>query len=40
MSRAPVEIPCICPHCQGEMGVWRIWHPTYGVIYVRRESAL
>jgi hypothetical protein len=31
--------PCICPHCQREMGVWRIWHPTYGVIYVRRESA-
>ena len=25
--------PCRCPHCQGEMGVWRIWHPTYGVIY-------
>jgi hypothetical protein len=25
--------PCICPHCQHEMGVWRIWHPTYGVIY-------
>jgi hypothetical protein len=25
--------PLICPHCQGEMGVWRIWHPTYGGIY-------
>jgi hypothetical protein len=25
--------PLICPHCQQEMGVWRIWHPTYGVIY-------
>ena len=25
--------PCICPHGQSEMGVWRIWHPTYGVIY-------
>jgi hypothetical protein len=25
--------PLICPHCQGEMGIWRIWHPTYGVIY-------
>jgi len=25
--------PLICPPCQGEMGVWRIWHPTYGVIY-------
>jgi hypothetical protein len=25
--------PFICPHCQSEMGLWRIWHPTYGVIY-------
>jgi Putative transposase len=25
--------PFTCPHCQGEMAVWRIWHPTYGVIY-------
>ena len=25
--------PLICPYCRGEMGVWRIWHPTYGVIY-------
>jgi Putative transposase/Transposase zinc-binding domain len=25
--------PFICPHCQGEMAVWRIWHPTYGMIY-------
>jgi hypothetical protein len=25
--------PLVCPHCQGEMAVWRIWHPTYGVIY-------
>jgi Putative transposase/Transposase zinc-binding domain len=25
--------PLICPHCRREMGVWRIWHPTYGVIY-------
>jgi Putative transposase len=25
--------PLSCPHCRGEMGVWRIWHPTYGVIY-------
>src|SRR6266478_4934012 len=23
----------VCPHCGGEMGLWRIWHPTYGVIY-------
>src|SRR6266566_8647200 len=25
--------PLRCPHCGGEMGLWRIWHPTYGVIY-------
>ena len=25
--------PLICPHCQHEMGVWRIWHPTYGLIH-------
>src|SRR5216684_1563412 len=25
--------PLLCPHCQSEMEVWRIWHPTYGVIY-------
>ena len=25
--------PFRCPHCGAEMEVWRIWHPTYGVIY-------
>jgi Putative transposase/Transposase zinc-binding domain len=25
--------PLVCPHCRHAMGVWRIWHPTYGVIY-------
>jgi hypothetical protein len=25
--------PLVCPYCQREMGIWRIWHPTYGVIY-------
>jgi Putative transposase len=25
--------PCRCPHCQREMELWCIWHPTYGVIY-------
>ena len=29
--------PLICPHCRGEMGLWRIWHPTYGVVYDERE---
>jgi hypothetical protein len=31
--------PLICPYCRSEMGLWRLWHPAYGVIYVRRESA-
>jgi hypothetical protein len=25
--------PLVCPHCRHEMGVWRLWHPPYGVIY-------
>jgi putative transposase/transposase-like zinc-binding protein len=25
--------PLRCPHCQSTMEVWRIWHPTYGVIH-------
>jgi len=25
--------PFRCPHCQREMELWCIWHPTYGVIY-------
>jgi putative transposase len=25
--------PFRCLHCQGEMELWYIWHPTYGVIY-------
>jgi len=25
--------PLRCPHCQGEMALWRMWHPKYGVIY-------
>src|SRR5436853_3218545 len=25
--------PLVCPHCRHEMGIWHIWHPTYGVIY-------
>jgi putative transposase len=24
--------PLRCPHCQAERGVWKIWHPQYGVI--------
>jgi hypothetical protein len=30
--------PLRCPHCQREMGLWRIWHPTYGVIYDELEA--
>lgn len=30
--------PLRCPHCQREMGVWRIWHPSYGVIYDELET--
>ena len=25
--------PFRCPHCGEEMEIWRLWHPTYGVIY-------
>jgi hypothetical protein len=25
--------PLRCPHCHSTMGVWRIWHPIYGVIH-------
>jgi hypothetical protein len=30
--------PLICPHCQSEMGVWRIWHPIYGIIHDELEA--
>ena len=29
--------PLKCPHCAGEMIVWRIWHPKYGVIFSEEE---
>jgi uncharacterized protein (DUF983 family) len=32
-ERSTGRDPLRCPHCQREMEVWRIWHPTYGVIY-------
>jgi hypothetical protein len=25
--------PLRCPYCHSAMEVWRIWHPTYGVIH-------
>jgi hypothetical protein len=30
--------PWRCPHCHSDMGVWRIWHPTYGVIHDELET--
>ncbi len=30
--------PLRCPHCQSPMEVWRIWHPTYGIIYDELEA--
>jgi hypothetical protein len=30
--------PLICPHCKGEMGIWKIWYPKYGVIYDELEA--
>jgi hypothetical protein len=30
--------PLRCPHCQSDMGVWRIWHPTSGVIHDELEA--
>src|ERR671933_819406 len=30
--------PLRCPHCKAAMGIWRIWHPTYGVIYDELEA--
>lgn len=29
--------PFICSHCGGEMMLWKIWHPSYGVIYDEEE---
>jgi hypothetical protein len=30
--------PLRCPHCHSDMGVWRIWHPTYGIIHDELEA--
>src|SRR5256885_2741531 len=30
--------PLVCPQCRSEMGIWHIWHPTYGVIYDEGEE--
>jgi hypothetical protein len=31
-QQSPGRDPLICPHCKAEMGIWKIWHPKYGVI--------
>ena len=30
--------PLLCPHCHQEMGLWKIWHPKYGVVYDELEA--
>jgi putative transposase/transposase-like zinc-binding protein len=30
--------PLRCPHCHQEMGLWKIWHPKYGVVYDELEA--
>jgi glutaredoxin len=30
--------PLICPHCTAERGLWKLWHPQYGVIYAELEA--
>lgn len=30
--------PLICPYCREEMGVWKVWHPKYGVVYDELEK--
>jgi Putative transposase/Transposase zinc-binding domain len=30
--------PLRCPYCHSDMGVWRIWHPSYGVIHDELEA--
>ena len=30
--------PLMCPHCHHEMGLWKMWHPKYGVVYDELEA--
>jgi hypothetical protein len=25
--------PLVCPRCGGDMWLWQVWHPQYGIIY-------
>ena len=38
-EQSPGRDPFVWPHCQGEMAVWRIWHPPYGGIYDEGEGS-
>lgn len=29
--------PLVCPRCGTELWLWRIWHPTYGIVYDETE---
>jgi hypothetical protein len=30
--------PLRCVHCHSDLGIWRIWHPSYGVIHEELEA--
>ena len=30
--------PLLCPHGHQELGLWKIWHPKYGVVYDELEA--
>jgi hypothetical protein len=34
---ANTKDPLICSYCGGELILWKIWHPLYGVIYDKKE---
>jgi hypothetical protein len=37
-QRSPGRDPLRCPHGHSDMGGWRLWHPTYGVLHDEREA--
>jgi hypothetical protein len=37
-QRSTGRDPLRCPYCHSDLGVWRIWHPTYGVIHDELEA--
>ena len=38
MKRAYGGDPLRCEQCGGEMWLWRVWHPKYGLIYDEAEA--